>query len=136
MLGLSATERTHKTIQTMVKTINKAWIKGRGAELDSYLHEDMVMIMPGFSAEVNGKAACIDSYVEFARNADVLRYEEVDVSIQTWGDTAVVYYDFEIEYAMAGERFAETGQDVMIFTYEMGSWKVVWRTLLGNLNET
>lgn len=132
MLGKTQTQRAKKAIRERITALNRAWTRADTRALEGLFHENMVMVMPGFSGEVSGSQACIESYLEFYRNTDILKFEEIDISIEVWGDTSVVYYDFEIEYAQAGERFVESGHDVLVFNYTLGEWRVVWRTLLGD----
>lgn len=119
-------------IRGLVRSINDAWRDGRFDELSGYLHDGMVMVFPGFSGRCGGKAACIDSYRAFARQADVRTYDEDEVAVDLWGDrTAVATYRFRIEYDLGGRTHRDEGRDVLVFSRdEDGGWRAVWRTMV------
>ncbi len=116
-----------ETIGRLIQDINKAWKSGRSDQLHDFFHADMVIVGPGFRELVRGRAACVESYREFAANAKVHDYTESDFKISMWGDTAVCSYAWSMTYERAGEQSRETGTDQFVFCRQGDTWLAVYR---------
>jgi len=119
-------------IKQVIERINRAWREGRFDEIGPCFHSRAVIVPPGFGGRVEGARACVKSYRDFTAAAKIQKCEERDFAVDTWGDTAVVSYRFEISYDMQGRRYDETGRDLMVLSRRDGRWRVVWRTLLSS----
>ena len=112
-------------ILQLMKNINDAWVRGRSEELEEYFHEDIV-----FQGRTKGRRPCVDSYREFTDRATIREFKESDFSINIWGNTAVVTYDFKISYIMDAWNYQDSGQDSFVFIWEGDRWRVVWRMVV------
>lgn len=123
-------ERDREEIVNVLRAINAAWTKGNTGELNKYFHEDMVIAQPGFGIHGEGRAACVNSYMEFADMASIQELKESQHVVLVWGGTAVASYKFEIDYEIDGQSHQDAGYDLFVFTREKGTWVAVWRTVL------
>ena len=114
----------------VVQKINKMWRSGDVDGLGELFHPDAVVVHPGFEDRAQGRAACVDSYREFAGLTTVTRLDEFDQQVDVVGDTAVVTYGFRIDYEMDGKANTDRGHDVFVLKRGGGGWKVVWRTVV------
>ena len=112
-----------------LRRINDAWVCGHAADMADDLDERVVVVQPGFRDRVEGREAAIDSYREFVESAVIHWYAESDLVIDTFGETAVATYGWEMDWEMDGERHVEAGHDVFVFRKLGARWVAVWRTL-------
>lgn len=113
-----------------VQQINRAWVSGEVDQIDDLFHPNAVIVHPGFEGRTEGRGDCVQSYLEFALQAQVQRLEEFDEQVDIVDDTAVVSYGFEIDYETNGQAFSESGTDLFVLTRASAGWQVIWRTLL------
>ena len=123
-------QHVREEIRLLLRSINQAWTQGRPEDLAPYFRDDMVIVGPGFQGRTEGKQACIESYKEFISQATIRDYEESEIVVDVWGETAVASYHFEIDYEMGGTEYHDTGYDLFVFVREGGLWRVAWRTLV------
>lgn len=121
---------TQREVWEVMQAINRAWLDGDMDGLESRLHEDMVIVPPGFGSAVEGREACMQGYRDFAAHSTVRTFREHDVHVHVAGETAVATYGYEITYEMDGESFRDEGQDLYVFLRREGTWLAVWRTLV------
>ncbi len=114
----------------VVRELNRAWVEGRPEDLEEWFHEDMVIVAPDLRTRLDGREACVQSYVEFLDRGSVRGFEEIEPRVDVYGDTAVVTYRFDVTYEMGGETIRDRGGDVFVFQATPGGWKAVWRTML------
>jgi uncharacterized protein (TIGR02246 family) len=117
----------HEEIGRLIRHLNEAWKSGRTDQLNDLFHTDMVMVGPGFQELVRGRAACVESYREFAANAKVHDYTESDFKIGVWGDAAICTYSWSMTYERAGEQSRETGTDQFVLSRQADKWLIVYR---------
>ncbi len=113
-----------------VQQINQAWVSGEVGQIDELFHPNAVIVHPGFEGRTEGRDDCVQSYLEFAMQAQVHRLDAFDEQIDVVDNTAVVSYGFEIEYEMNGQGYTDSGTDLFVLTRAPGGWQVIWRTLL------
>jgi hypothetical protein len=113
-----------------VQQINQAWVSGEVGGIDELFHPNAVIVHPGFEGRTEGRDDCVQSYLEFAMQAQVHRLDAFDEQVDVVDNTAVVSYGFEIEYEMEGQGYADSGTDLFVLTRAPAGWQVVWRTLL------
>lgn len=113
-----------------VQQINEAWVSGEVGQIDELFHPKAVIVHPGFEGRTEGRDDCVQSYLEFAMQAQVHRLETFEEQVDVVDATAVVSYGFEIEYEMNGQGYTDSGTDLFVLTAGPTGWQVVWRTLL------
>jgi hypothetical protein len=121
-------------VHDTMAAINRSWRENRPSEVDSCLHPEVTMVLPGFSGVIRGKDALTTSLIEFCSNARVLEYTESDEQIQVIEDTAFVNYRFDMVYERAAYRERSIGRDVWAFARCNGKWLAIWR-LMTDLKE-
>jgi hypothetical protein len=117
-------------LHNTMAAINRAWRDNRPSEMDSYLHPDVTMVLPGFSGAIVGKRVFLDSFIEFCSKARVLEYKESDEQVQIIGDVAFVSFRFDMLYQRASYRERSTGRDVWAFTRLHDQWRAIWRMMV------
>jgi ketosteroid isomerase-like protein len=125
-----AREDARAAVRRVVEALNRAWMEGRGDAVRNLLRDDVVFVQPGFGARVEGAAACVRTYVEFTKAAEVQGFAPAEMSIDLFGSTAMVSYRFGIHYVVGGQEYRESGRELLVLTATAGGWKVAWRTLL------
>jgi hypothetical protein len=114
-------------VAAALRRINDAWTRGQPDGAASDLHPEVVFVPAGFAGQVEGPDAVIDSYREFMTDATVHDYTESDLDVRVWGEAAVATYRWEMDWEMEGERHAESGRDVIVFSRVAGRWLAAWR---------
>ncbi|HLA40289.1 MAG TPA: nuclear transport factor 2 family protein [Candidatus Glassbacteria bacterium] len=125
-----ASEKAANAARNVISAINRAWREGRFAEIEGYFHPQAVLVVPGFTMMVEGAGACAKSYEDFAGQANISNYEESDVVVEVWGDTAVADYRFEIGYEINDRKYDVSGRDLFALIRRKGRWLAAWRTLM------
>ena len=120
----------HQEVAATLKRLNDAWLQGRVDDLAPFLHPDVVMVVPGFAARVQGREAMIAGFRDFEDNARVHEFKERDTQIDVAGRTAVATVAYEMVYERGGEKYRATGRDVWVFEQQDQGWVAVWRTML------
>ena len=113
-----------KTIQEL----NRAWAKvGNPDELRNYFHKDMVAITPTANLRIEGRAACVKGWKEFAKSAKIHYWKEKNPKVQIYGNGkfAIVTYYWGISYDLAGKAVKTSGRDMFALVKEKGKWWVV-----------
>jgi len=115
------------TVLQVLKEINRCWLEGRPEDIGRYFHEDIVVLLPGFSGKARGRSAVVQSFVDFCSNAQVHEYSESDHDLDVIGDQAIAGYSFRITYSLTGKKYEGTGRDIWSFTRHEGRWLAAWR---------
>jgi hypothetical protein len=123
-------DQPSEQIRSLLARLTAAWRHGRMADIGAMLHPSVVFVRPGFEGRSEGRKACVATYEEFLSAAIVLRYEETEPTIDSWGDTAVASLGWEMAWEMGGQRSDEAGIDVYVLVREGGEWLIAWRTLV------
>jgi uncharacterized protein (TIGR02246 family) len=118
-----------REVWDVVRRINAAWREGHPERLSELLHDQMVIIGPDGRRFAEGKEPCVASYREFCESAPVTFYQESDPQVDVYETTAVVSYQYEIEYSLEGKVHREAGRDVFVLEKQDGRWLAVWRQL-------
>ena len=129
-MGSSNKSHVKDEVRKLVRDLNQAWLKRRFAGLKGYFHEDMVIVQPGFEGRVRGRRACVRSYEQFMAHSTVRKYKESRYEVNSWSNTAVATYHFDIEYKTRGKEYHDTGREIFVLVRDTGRWLVTWRTLL------
>lgn len=125
----------HEQISAALSRLIEAGMTGQLDELVSLLHDDVVMVFPGFAGRADGKAAVLAGFEEFSNTATVQGHEEQDQQIDIVGDVAVCSYRFIVTFERGGQAYRSTGRDLWVFRREAGTWRAIWRTMLDLADE-
>lgn len=126
MVDDSLVERVSRAMQA----INGAWLAGRVEALQTLMHPNIVMVLPGFADRARGREAFLAGFRDFCTNAAVCAFHEHDRQIDIAGNTAVVTFRYEMLYERSAERYRVTGRDLGVFEMQGDDWLAVWRTML------
>jgi hypothetical protein len=124
------TDAGREGLAGVMKALNRAWLEGRVEEMSPLLHPEVAMALPGFGNRIGGRENLLAGFRDFAENATVHEYEEIDRQVDVAGATGVVTYRFAMVYERDGSRYRSTGRDFWIFQREGAAWQAVWRTML------
>ena len=113
-----------------IHDLNQAWLLGKWDELKTILHEDVVFETPGMLGRIRGREACLESFKTYREHAVTHSFEESHVQVHETAATAVVHFQFRIDYETKSGRFQETGRDLWVFTKENQQWQAIWRAQL------
>jgi uncharacterized protein (TIGR02246 family) len=111
-----------------IRASNAAWTRGEPEKVAALFDENVVGIAPGMQGRAEGRDAIVASYVEYCRAAKTHAFEELDHSIDVFGDTAVATYKFSVRYEIDGQIQDEVGQEILAFARRDNQWLAVWRT--------
>jgi ketosteroid isomerase-like protein len=118
-----------RAIRAVIERIDAAWKHKQFAGLEDCFAPDAVIVGPGGTVYAAGRAACAESYREFAGNADVLDYSESDHLLRVWPGTGIYTYKWHMTYAREGGPKREAGTDELILSLVSGEWCVVYRNI-------
>ena len=110
--------------------LNQAWIKGRFEELGAFFDADIVTKGPALKEIARGRAALVQSYVDFMGRSKLIEYAESDHAVYEWGDTAAVSYTWTMSWEQAGKTSSGSGQDMFVFARRGEKWLAVLRLIL------
>lgn len=118
--------------------LSAAWRERRYDDLAAYLEANMVFASPGLGAQLDGREAVVASYREFMDRATLREYQETDLVVDVWGETAVARYRWTMGWLAGGVERRESGHDVFVLRRceEDSAWRVVWRTMLFEASAT
>jgi hypothetical protein len=118
-------QATKEEVLGFIKALNESWTKGDGSGLGAYFHPRMVAITPSDQDILYGRDACVKSWLGFAQQAQIRRWEELEPDVKLYGDTAIVTYYYDISFDMEGESYDQGGRDMLVLVKENGSWRAV-----------
>jgi hypothetical protein len=101
---------------------------GRFQDLGAYLAEDVVFVGPGGKPRIEGLAAAVETYRQFMSKAKIRRFESFGHEVTMAGETAVVEYEWQMDWFVGNLEHADIGREVLVLSRRQGAWKVVWRT--------
>jgi hypothetical protein len=112
----------------LVQAINEAWIEGRAAEaLPELFVEQAVIVGPDLSRLAEGRDACVESYVQFSEQTELVGFDEFDHRVDSFGPVAVVDYAYRAVYVRDGEELTDYGRDVIMAVDTGSGWHAAWR---------
>lgn len=119
-----------REIWEVVRRSNRAWMAGALHELANLYDENAVVIAPGLQGRAEGRDAILRSYEDYVHHARTHSFEELEHSVDVFGDVAVVSYRFGIRYTLNGDDSErdETGQELLVLRRGPAGWKAIWRT--------
>jgi hypothetical protein len=114
-------------VSKVITRIDAAWREKKFEGLEACFHPEAVITGPGFAEMARGRAACVESYREFATNAEVLAYSEANHQLRVWKSTAVYTFAWRMSFQRGEGPVHEKGTDQMVFQKGQDGWQVVWR---------
>ena len=63
-------------LKARVRSLNAAWLQGKLDDLRQHFHPEIVMAAHGGTAHIKGREACIKSFEDFLRRAQVHDFRE------------------------------------------------------------
>jgi hypothetical protein len=112
----------------LVEAINEAWIEGRAAEvLPGLFTTEAVIVGPDLTRLAEGRDACVERYVHFAQEVDMIEFEAFDHHVDSFGPAAVVDYAYRAVYRREGEELTDFGRDVILAVEDESGWRAAWR---------
>jgi ketosteroid isomerase-like protein len=127
---MPADDAAAAAIDALLRELNACWTLSRAPETERFLHDDVVFTgsAPGVGeVRIEGKAACVQSYVDFANACMIIAFEQAPARVDIAGDTAVAVYDWRLEYVWAGLTSSDSGRDLLVLHRVEGQWLVTWR---------
>jgi hypothetical protein len=121
-------------IRVVLQTINSAWLSAdpdaiRGT-LSSCFHPEMVIKDAQLKTVATGRDACVQSYVDFIKQARVSDFEQGAADIHVFAGSAIASYDWRIAYSLDEKSYNERGADVFVFVRADEKWSAIWRAML------
>jgi ketosteroid isomerase-like protein len=113
---------------SFIESLDRCWMQGRLQELDAFLAEDVVLVAPGGRARIEGLAQAIETYRQFTSHAQVNRFQTSDHFITRRGDTAIVEYEWQMNWVAGEAEHNDTGRELLVLARRDENWRVVWRT--------
>lgn len=117
-------------VRSAVAELNACWLEGRPEALASFLHPDVILVLPGFGGRVTGRDAVLEGFLDFCTHARVVEYEESDHQVDLVDGTAITSYRFRMLYERGGRSFLATGRDLWVLVDRGEGWSAAWRTML------
>ncbi len=119
-------------IWNLIRESNRAWVAGAVHELSSLFDERAAVVLPGFTGRLEGRQAIVKSYEEYVHHARTHAFEELEHSVDVFGDVAMVAYRFSVRYTLLAEdqEREDTGEEILMLRRGPEGWKVLWRTQL------
>ena len=118
-----------EAIKDIVHAINECWRLKDYEGIGSYLADDVIVAPPQSDKRIHGRAAYVQSYRDYDQTAETLEYLPGNRKVDLIGDTAIAICPFEVVYKLQSAKHHEQGQNILVFRFSQGSWKIVWRTM-------
>jgi len=118
-----------EAIKDIVHAINECWRLKDYEGIGSYLADDVIVAPPQSDKRIHGRAAYVQSYRDYDQTAETLEYLPGNPKVDLIGDTAIAICPFEVVYKLQSAKHHEQGQNILVFRFSQGSWKIVWRTM-------
>jgi len=105
-------ESKHEAAEAAMRRINRLWLDGQVDALAPMVHQEIVMVLPGFTARTQGRQEFLAGFRDFCQNATIHEFRDYDLQVNVAGHTAVVTFRYEMVYERSGERYRATGRDL------------------------
>jgi len=117
-------------IWNLVREGNRAWVADATHELTSLFAEDAVLVQPGLAGCLHGRDAIVKSYEDFVHHARTHAFEELEHTVDVFGDVAMIAYRFSVRYTLLAEdeEREDTGLEILSLRRSPAGWQIFWRT--------
>jgi Domain of unknown function (DUF4440) len=100
-----------------VQRINNAWVSGNANELLKYANKSGVFLIGDYSPFfITGTDEIKQHFADFYKTSKVNSIRSLDPNVRIWGDTAAVYFSFDLDYNLGGKDRRSPGRAVYTFT--------------------
>lgn len=124
-------QKSHiKEIERVIEHLFENWMNKQFVKLEQYFHHHIVMIEPGTANRLTGAEEIIENYRGFIEDAEIHDYSITELSVDLFGETAVVYLTYRIKYRVEQTKYDESNTDILVFRKHNRHWQIVWRTQL------
>jgi len=96
-------------------------------DIDKLYADNAVIAIVDGTRTAKGRAAIVDSYVTFARDAKLVDSRVQEAVIDRFDAVAVATVKWSMTYEFGGTRSSETGRDVYVLNRCGEYWKICWR---------
>lgn len=117
-------------VSSVMRQINEAWLAGQVEDIGAMVHDDIVMVFPGFAGRIQGRDKFVAGFRDFCETATIHQFKEGEYLIDIVGETAVVSFGYEMIYERSAEKYHATGRDLWIFEKQATGWIALWRMML------
>jgi hypothetical protein len=121
-------ENAKAQVAELVSGMNRSWLAGRIDELVPLFHPDVVMAPPGGGERMIGREVMIESFRQYVGSVKTHAFDELDLTVDAFGATAVVTLRFRVRYEVGGEVHDEEGTDLLVLARTGDRWRIVWRS--------
>jgi ketosteroid isomerase-like protein len=105
-----------------VQRINGAWQTGNVNELLKNANSKGVFLIGDYSPFfVTGNEEIKQHFADFYKTSKVNAIRSVDPTVQLWGDTATVHFNFDLDYILGGKSRRSPGRAVYVFARSGGA---------------
>jgi ketosteroid isomerase-like protein len=119
-----------REVWEIVREANKARVAAATRELTALHEPDAVLVRSSLEERLEGRDAIVRAVEEESHQERIEAFEELEHSIDVFGDFALVAYRYEMRTRPAGadEEEEGSGLEVVALRRSAGRWKVLWRT--------
>ncbi len=107
------------------KTLNGAWQAQDFEALANLFSAHAILQPPDVGPPIIGRASIVSTYREFAENATVIQFVELDLNTFDFTSTVIVHLNFEIEYKVDTIHRIDSGLEVYVI--EKAPAQIIWR---------
>ena len=125
---MEPSNKTISEIKNLVRSLTKTWIEKRIEDLYPFFHENVIVMPPGSDKQISGRNDMVESYRQFVNKAVIRNFEEMNLQVNVFNNTAITNLTFKIIYEIQDKVFSEIGIEVLILNNFNNEWKIVWRT--------
>ena len=81
-------ESKHESAAAAMRQINQAWLNGRVDDLAPLVHSEIVTVVPGFAAKIQGHEMFLAGFRDFCGSATIEKFKEHDQQVDVAGGLA------------------------------------------------
>jgi hypothetical protein len=113
-------------LYSQVRAINNAWVTGNADDLLKHGDKSAVFLIGDYSPfYITGTEAIKQHFADFYKTSKVNFIRERDPVVKIWGSVAAVYFNFDLDYSLGGQRRHSPGRAVYTFS-QRGAPGVPW----------
>lgn len=117
-------------IKAAIGRLNATWRSGRFDDLREFFHPDVVVVHPRFTKRTTGREALVASYTDFVTHAKIESFEPGEVTADLAGGVTVSVMPWRMKYEFEGNKYDESGWDLLVWNRDGDRWVIVWRTVV------
>jgi len=103
-------------LYSRVRSINNAWVTGDPEDILKSASKAGVFLIGDYSPfYLSGADAIKKHFADFYKTSKVNSLKSLDPQVRIWGDTAAVYFNFDLDYVLAGKSRRSPGRAAYTF---------------------